>query len=75
MKTKIVTSIYSDLYGTKYGGRIGRRDHYRWSLLSMMKMTDADFVCYTSKNEYQSLLDFFYSEQNVDIDKLKDKNF
>lgn len=75
MKTKIVTAIYSDLYGTKYGGRMSRRDHYRWSLLSMMKMTDSDFVCYTSENEYQSLLDFFYSEQKVDNQKLKIKIF
>ena len=75
MKTKIVTAIYSDLYGTKFGGRIGRRDHYRWSLLSLLKMTDADFVCYTSENEYESLIEFFYNENKVDKEKLKFKIF
>jgi hypothetical protein len=70
-KVKIVTSIYSDLYGTKYGGRIGRRDHYRWSLLSLLKMTDADFVCYTSENEYESLVEFFYKNEKISEEKLK----
>jgi hypothetical protein len=75
MKTKFVTAIYSDLYGTKFGGRIGRRDHYRWSLLSLLKMTDADFVCYTSENEYDSLIQFFYNENNIDEKKLRLKIF
>lgn len=75
MKIKIVTSIYSDLYGTKYGGRIGRRDHYRWSLMSLLKMTDADFVCYTSNNEYEELCSFFYEQNNVNKEKLVIKKF
>jgi len=74
-KVKIVTSIYSDLYGTKFGGRIGRRDHYRWSLLSLLKMTDADFVCYTSENEYESLVEFFYTNEKISEDRLKLKVF
>jgi hypothetical protein len=74
-KTKIVTSIYSDLYGTKFGGRIGRKDHYRWSLLSLLKMTDAFFVCYTSKEEYDSLVNFFYVQNNISEELLKFKIF
>jgi hypothetical protein len=75
MKIKIVTSIYSDLYGTKFGGRIGRKEHYRWSLISLMKMSEADFVCYTSENEYQDLYDFFYNQNKVDKNKLVLKTY
>ena len=64
MKTKFITCIYSDLNGTELGGRPGRGGHYRWSLMSLLKMTDADFVCYTSDREYESLVDFFY---NIDL--------
>jgi hypothetical protein len=74
-KTKIVTSIYSNLFGTKFGGRIGRKDHYRWSLLSLLKMTDAFFVCYTSKKEYDSLVEFFYVQNNISEELLKFKIF
>ena len=56
-KTKIITAIYSDLYGTEIGGRPGRNHHYRLSLMSLLKMTDADFLCYTSEREIESLKD------------------
>jgi len=56
MSVKFITSIYSDLYGTEYGGRIGRGGHYRYSLLSLLKMTNADFLCYTSDRELPSLI-------------------
>lgn len=71
MSVKFITAIYSDLNGTKFGGRIGRGGHYRWSLLSIMKMTDADFVCYTSEREYEDLKNFFYEENKVSEEKLK----
>ena len=71
VKVKFITSIYSDLYGTEYGGRIGRAGHYRYSLLSLLKMTDADFLCYTSDRELPSLEDFFYNEHSISKDKLK----
>ena len=71
MSVKIITAIYSDLHGTDFGGRQSRGGHYRWSLLSLLKMSDADFVCYTSDREFYSLEQFFYTENNVSRDKLK----
>ena len=71
MSIKFITSIYSDLYGTEYGGRVNRGGHYRYSLLSLLKMTDADFLCYTSDRELDSLIEFFYNENNISPEKLK----
>jgi hypothetical protein len=71
VKVKFITSIYSDLYGTEYGGRMGRAGHYRYSLLSLLKMTDADFLCYTSDRELPSLITFFYETHGISPDKLK----
>ena len=59
MSVKFITSIYSDLYGTEFGGRPNRGGHYRYSLLSLLKMTDADFLCYTSDREIESLKEAF----------------
>ena len=75
MSVKFITSIYSDLHGTERGGRPGRGGHYRFSLLSILKMTDADFLCYTSDREIESLKQFFYNENNISPDKLKFKVF
>lgn len=71
MSVKFITSIYSDLYGTEFGGRPNRGGHYRHSLLSLLKMTDADFLCYTSDRELHSLEDFFYKEHLISKEKLK----
>ena len=71
MSVKFITSIYSDLHGTEYGGRVGRGGHYRYSLLSLLKMSDADFLCYTSDREIDSLKTFFYDENNISNEKLK----
>ena len=71
MSVKIITSIYSDLYGTEFGGRVGRGGHYRFSLLSLLKITDADFLCYTSDREIKSLESFFYDENGVPPEKLQ----
>jgi hypothetical protein len=71
MKVKIITSIYSDLYGSELGGRPGRKDHYRFSLLSLLKMSQADFVCYTSEREIDDLKEFFYKNHNISEDRLK----
>jgi len=71
MSVKFITAIYSDLYGSKFGGRIGRGGHYRWSLLSLLKMTNADFLCYTSDREYEDLKRFFYEENSISEEKLK----
>ena len=70
MKIKFITSIYSDLYGTEFGGRPNRGSHYKYSLLSLLKMTDADFMCYTSDREINDLKNFFYSEHNISPNKL-----
>jgi len=71
MKVKFITSIYSDLHGTEFGGRPSRGGHYRYSLLSLLKMTNADFLCYTSESEIEQLKDFFYVEHNVSEEQLK----
>ena len=71
MSTKIITAIYSDLNGTELGGRPNRGSHYRFSLLSLLKMTDADFLCYTSDREIESLKEFFYSQNNISENQLK----
>jgi hypothetical protein len=71
MKVKIITSIYSDLYGSDLGGRPGRKDHYRFSLLSLLKMSQADFICYTSEREINDLKNFFYKNYNISEEKLK----
>jgi len=70
-KVKIITAIYSNLNGTELGGRPSRGGHYRWSLLSLLKMNDADFICYTSEEELSGLEQFFYDENNVSRDKLQ----
>ena len=71
MSVKFITSIYSDLHGTEFGGRTGRLGHYRNSLLSLLKMTDADFLCYTSERELESLKNFFYTQNNISESQLK----
>jgi len=75
MSVKFITAIYSDLFGTEYGGRPNRNGHYRYSLLSLLKMTDADFLCYTSERELSSLVKFFYDEHHISKDKLKFQTF
>lgn len=69
-KIKFITAIYSNLWGTELGGRPSRQNHYRWSLLSLLKMSNADFVCFTSEEEYSDLSNFFYKENNIDTKKL-----
>lgn len=75
MKIKFITCIYSNLAGSIFGGRSSRGGHYRWSLLSLLKMTNADFVCYTSSEEYDSLVEFFYRRHSIDQEKFKIKIF
>ena len=71
MSVKFITCIYSDLSGTGYGGRHARGGHYKFSLLSLLKMTDADFLCYTSEREMESLKNFFYTQNNISESQLK----
>lgn len=71
MKVKILTCIYSDLSNFGFGGRSHRKDHYRFSLLSLLKMSKADFLCYTSEREIDDLKTFFYETHKISEDKLK----
>jgi len=75
MSVKFITAIYSDLNGTEFGGRPARGSHYRYSLLSLLKMTNADFLCYTSDRELESLKEFFYTENNLSEQQLKFQPF
>jgi len=75
MSTKIITCIYANLHGTELGGRPSRGWHYRWSLMSLLRMSKADFLCYTSEDEYDDLCNFFYKENGVNSNKLEIKIF
>ena len=65
MKVKFITAIYSYLNNTEFGGRQNRAGHYRWSLISLLRMTNADFTCYTSFDEFEELKNFFYNQNNI----------
>ena len=70
-KIKFITAIYSNLHGTELGGRPNRGGHYRYSLLSLLKMSNANFICYTSEEELNGLEQFFYDQSNISKDKLQ----
>jgi hypothetical protein len=53
--TAIVTCFYTNLYGTKYGGRLGREWHYLESLLSLLKISNADFIIYCDPSQKEML--------------------
>ena len=68
MKTKIVSAIYFDLYGTSLGGRPGRNDHYLYSLNSIMNISNAEFIVYTNdKNKIDTFYQEFYPDK---VDRL-----
>jgi hypothetical protein len=71
MKTLFLTCIYNNLFGTEFGGRPSRTEHYKFSLLSLLRMTNADFLCYTSSNDLSSLEDFFYNQNGISKNKLR----
>jgi hypothetical protein len=87
--TVIVTCFYTNLHGTKYGGRDGRESHYLHSLASLLKITNADFHIYcdpSQKDMLQSFVDpiaktkveiIGYSLENFYMKDLfsKNKNF
>tara|TARA_R110000744_G_scaffold373600_1_gene485871 strand:+ start:542 stop:1429 length:888 start_codon:yes stop_codon:yes gene_type:complete len=69
---KFLTCIYTNLHGTEFGGQDSNRIHrYKYSLLSLLKMTEADFVCYTGEEEINDLEEFFYNEHNISHNQLK----
>jgi hypothetical protein len=41
------------------------------SLLSLLKMTDADFVCYTSDRQLEMFEEYFYDENKISKEQLK----
>jgi hypothetical protein len=55
--TCIVTCYYTKLHGTKFGGRKGLDARYRESLVSLLKITDADFYIYCDPQQKQELID------------------
>ena len=65
-KTLFVTSLYSKLGDTKFGGRIGRIHHYLGSLKTILNM-EQDFVIYTSDIEEKEII-----ESSIDMVKYKD---
>jgi hypothetical protein len=75
MKTLFVTCIYNNLYGTEFGGRPSRSEHYKFSLLSLLKMTEANFVCFTSVNDIEELKRFFFIENSISNEQLKFQEF
>jgi hypothetical protein len=71
MKVKFITCIYGNLFGTELGGRPSRGGHYLFSLMSLAKMTDADFLCYTSAEEIDHIKHHFFVENNFSPEKIK----
>ena len=71
MKTLIYTSIYSNLFGTEFGGRPGRETHYKLSLYNILNLKANDYICFTSQEELGELENFFYVEKSIDPSKLK----
>jgi hypothetical protein len=65
MKTLFITSIYSNLYGTEFGGRASRVRHYRESLLNILRTSPTNCVCFTSKEEYDNLCEYFYDKNKI----------
>jgi hypothetical protein len=71
MKTLIYTSIYSNLWGTEFGGRPSRGLHYKYSLLSILKLNPDKLICFTSKEELPELKSWFYEINKISEDKLE----
>jgi hypothetical protein len=71
MKTLIYTSIYSNLWGTDFGGRPGRSLHYKYSLLSILNLNSHKFICFTSESELPDLENWFYEINNISKDVLE----
>jgi hypothetical protein len=74
-RTLILTSIYSNLWGTEFGGRPSREYHYKVSLLNILNLSPDKVICYTSQDELPHLEQFFYNEKNISINLLEFKVF
>lgn len=75
MKTLIVTSIYSNLWGTEFGGRSSRYHHYRLSLLNMLNMKPTKVICFVPQDELEDLKRYFYIQNNISESLLEFKVF
>jgi len=75
VKTLFITSIYSKLWGTEFGGRPSRNHHYRLSLLNILNTQPSKVVCFTSPEELSDLENFFFSKHNVDRNILELRSF
>jgi hypothetical protein len=71
MSTLIYTSIYSNLYGTEFGGRSSRNFHYKSSLYNILNLNADKYICFTSTEEIKQLEEYFYEQKNVSRDKLQ----
>jgi hypothetical protein len=65
---KFITAIYSKLYNTKFGGRLNRDRHYYYSLKTLVTM-GGEFICYTSEEEYDELVEAFSMHTNIEFRK------
>ena len=74
-KTIIITSIYSNLWGTEFGGRPSRENHYKLSLLSILKMEVDKVICFTSNEEIESLKTLVANDIDPTATELMRKNF
>jgi hypothetical protein len=71
MKTLIYTSIYSNLWGTEFGGRPSRHYHYRSSLKNILNLEADKFICFVPQDELEDLKNHFYVKWGVSEDKLE----
>lgn len=55
-KTLFVTCLYSNLYGTRIGGRSSRLNHYLQSLETLLQM-ERDIIIYTSEQDAEKILE------------------
>ena len=74
-KTLFITSIYYNLWGSEFGGRPSRENHYKLSLLSILKMNPDKVICYTSEQELNSLENHFYEHNKISKDLLEFRVF
>lgn len=70
MKTLFITSIYSNLWGTEFGGRPSREYHYRQSLKNILNMNPTKCICFTSSDEIDSLKLLFYNKFLISEEQL-----
>jgi hypothetical protein len=66
MKTLLYTSIYSNLWGTEFGGRSSRNFHYKSSLYNILNLNPDKVICFTSTEELPFLEEYFYNQKKVD---------